>query len=72
MGTLDEMFEILTWSQLKLHSKPIYILNEYGFYDHLLKYIQYSHEEGFIKKEHLSLIKVLNSTDEIKLLMSQL
>jgi uncharacterized protein (TIGR00730 family) len=33
MGTLDEMFEILTWSQLKLHSKPIYILNEFGFYD---------------------------------------
>ncbi len=72
MGTLDEMFEILTWSQLKLHNKPIYILNEFGFYDHLLKYIQHSHEEGFIKKEHLSLIKVLNSTAELKLLISQL
>jgi uncharacterized protein (TIGR00730 family) len=72
MGTLDEMFEILTWSQLKLHSKPIYILNEFGFYDHLLKYIQHSHEEGFIKKEHLNLIKELKSVEDIKSLISQL
>ena len=72
MGTLDEMFEILTWSQLKLHSKPIYILNEFGFYDHLLKYIQHSHEEGFIKKEHLNLIKELKSVEDVKSLISQL
>lgn len=65
MGTLDEMFEILTWSQLKLHSKPIYILNEFGFYDSLLDYIQHSHQEGFIKKEHLTLINELKKTEDI-------
>lgn len=69
MGTLDEMFEILTWSQLKLHNKPIYILNEFGFYDHLLKYIEHSQNEGFIKKEHANLIRVLESSDEILKLM---
>lgn len=65
MGTLDEMFEILTWSQLKLHTKPIYLLNEFGFYDHLLKYIEHSHTEGFIKKEHTDLIRVLNKIEDI-------
>ena len=65
MGTLDEMFEILTWSQLKLHSKPIYILNEFGFYDSLLDYIRHSHQEGFIKKEHLTLINELKKPEDI-------
>lgn len=65
MGTLDEMFEILTWSQLKLHSKPIYILNEFGFYDSLLEYIRHSHNEGFIKKEHLQLLQELKKAEDV-------
>lgn len=65
MGTLDEMFEILTWSQLKLHNKPIYILNEFGFYDHLLMYIKHSHEQGFIRKEHMSLIRELKTPEDV-------
>lgn len=65
MGTLDEMFEILTWAQLKIHSKPIYILNEFGFYDHLLQYIKHSHEQGFIRHEHMSLIRELKTPEDI-------
>lgn len=65
MGTLDEMFEILTWSQLKLHTKPIYVLNEFGFYDSLLEYIHHSHNEGFIKAEHLSLINEIKKVEDI-------
>jgi uncharacterized protein (TIGR00730 family) len=65
MGTLDEMFEILTWSQLGLHKKPIYILNEFGFYDHLLNYIRHSQKEGFIKPEHLRLINVINKPEDV-------
>ncbi|MEK6628570.1 MAG: TIGR00730 family Rossman fold protein [Bdellovibrionota bacterium] len=65
MGTLDEMFEIITWSQLKLHSKPIYILNEFGFYDSLLEYIRHSHNEGFIKKEHLGLLQELKKAEDV-------
>ena len=65
MGTLDEMFEILTWSQLKLHSKPVYLLNEDGFYNHLLAYIKHSHEQGFIRAEHVELLKVFSHRGEL-------
>ncbi len=73
MGTLDEMFEILTWSQLGLHRKPIYILNEFGFYDSLLDYIRHSHSEGFIKKEHLGLInEIKNVEDDLRYIITSL
>ncbi len=65
MGTLDEMFEILTWSQLGLHKKAIYILNEFGFYDSLLQYVRHSNAEGFIRDEHLQLITEIKSVADI-------
>jgi len=66
MGTLDEMFEILTWSQLKIHSKRCFIYNFDGFYDSLLDYLNHSHKEGFIKSQHLSMLEVIK--DEAALL----
>lgn len=47
-GTLDELFEILTWNQLSLHDKPIFILNSAGFYDKLLKHIKHAQKMGFL------------------------
>lgn len=47
-GTLDEVFEILTWNQLKIHQKQIFILNSGGFYDQMVKHINTMHEEGFL------------------------
>ncbi|HEX4372163.1 MAG TPA: TIGR00730 family Rossman fold protein [Puia sp.] len=47
-GTLDELFEIVTWNQLKLHDKKIFVLNSVGFYDHLLKHLQQVQKEGFL------------------------
>ena len=47
-GTMDEIFEILTWNQLKIHTKQIFILNSGGFYDHLIRHIQVMHENGFL------------------------
>lgn len=47
-GTLDEFFEILTWNQLKIHSKRIYVLNSDGFYNHMLKHFQHVEKEGFL------------------------
>src|SRR5882724_2999385 len=41
MGTLDELFEMLTWNQLKIHDKKIYVLNSDGFYNHLLKHLRH-------------------------------
>jgi len=48
-GTMDELFEILTWNQLKIHSKKIYILNSDGFYNHLQKLLQLMEKEGFLQ-----------------------
>lgn len=47
-GTLDELFEMLTWNQLKIHNKKIYILNSGGFYDHLLQHLRQLEKEGFL------------------------
>lgn len=47
-GTLDEMFEILTWNQLSIHNKKVYILNIDGFYTHLFNHFQLMREKGFL------------------------
>jgi uncharacterized protein (TIGR00730 family) len=47
-GTLDEFFEMITWNQLKIHDKKIYILNSGGFYDHLHKHLKMLEHEGFL------------------------
>ena len=47
-GTLDEVFEMLTWNQLNIHDKKIFFLNSGGFYDHLIAHIQLMHQESFL------------------------
>lgn len=47
-GTLDELFEMLTWNQLLIHDKPIFILNTNGFYDHLIQHIELLQQQGFL------------------------
>ncbi|RYZ23330.1 MAG: TIGR00730 family Rossman fold protein [Chitinophagaceae bacterium] len=47
-GTLDELFEILTWNQLSIHNKQVFLLNTAGFYDHLMAHVQKMFEEGFL------------------------
>ena len=51
-GTLDELFEIITWAQLGIHAKPIGILNVSGYFDALAAMIGRAVEEGFIRAEH--------------------
>ncbi len=58
MGTLEELFEMLTWSQLGIHRKPIGALNVGGFYDQLVGFLQHAHGEAFIRPEHASLLMV--------------
>ena len=60
-GTMDELFEILTWNQLFIHNKPIFLLNSEGFYDHLIMHIQRLEKEQFLYEkieESLILLKV--------------
>ena len=47
-GTMDELFEALTWAQVGLHAKPIGLLNVEGFYDSLLQWVQKGLDEGFV------------------------
>lgn len=60
MGTLDELFEILTWAQLKFHEKKIILFNLNGFFNHLIAHIEHGREEGFISSQDASLIDVAN------------
>lgn len=55
LGTLDELCEILTWSQLGLHRKPIGLLNVNGFFDPFLAQVNRAVEEGFCRPEHRQL-----------------
>jgi uncharacterized protein (TIGR00730 family) len=55
-GTLDELFEILTWSQLGFHRKPIGLLNVAGFFDPLLAWVDRAVAEDFIKPTHRDLL----------------
>jgi len=54
-GTLDELFEVLTWAQIGLHQKPIGLLNTCGYFNGLLDWIEHARVEGFIYEEHRSL-----------------
>ena len=64
-GTLDELCEIITWAQLKYHEKPIYVLNINGFFTAMLEHFKNAHKEGFISEEHLNLVHVVESTEEL-------
>ena len=55
LGTFEETLEILTWSQLGIHRKPIGLLNVEGFYDGLLGMIAHALDEGFVPREYHAL-----------------
>ncbi|MEW7290443.1 LOG family protein [Aquimarina sp. 2304DJ70-9] len=64
-GTLEELFEIITWSQLGLHQKPIGLLNIGGFYDHLLGLLENMVRRGFLKMENYELLLVDDDIDRL-------
>ena len=57
-GTFEEMFEMVTWLQLRLQSKPVGVLNIEGYFDRLLDFLRHAASEGFIRPEHWDLIIV--------------
>lgn len=65
-GTLDELFETLTWLQLSFHDKPVGILNVSGFFDGLIEFIHHMSRQGFLKPEHAACVLV--EDDPAKLL----
>lgn len=64
-GTLDELFEILTWNQLSIHDKRIFLLNTDGFYDHLILHIEKMRNEEFLYEKDQHKIVVINEPKEI-------
>ncbi len=60
-GTLEEMFEMITWLQLQLHAKPIGAINVSGFFDPLLALIKHSAQEGFIRPNDWDLLMMESS-----------
>ena len=55
-GTLEELFEVVTWAQLGVHHKPIGVLNIAGFYDPVLQAVDHAHRQGFISSRHRGLL----------------
>lgn len=64
-GTMDEFFEMLTWNQLSIHDKKIFILNTAGFYNHLLSFAKKMQEDGFLYDKIEEKLIILNHPDEI-------
>ena len=58
IGTLEELFEVMTWAQLGFHDKPIGVLNVDGYYDALLAFLQHTVQQGFLRPQHASLLMV--------------
>lgn len=65
LGTLEELFEMLTWSQLGIHAKPVGVLNVAGFYDQLVAFLGHARGEGFIREQHAGLMMVEASPDAL-------
>jgi uncharacterized protein (TIGR00730 family) len=57
-GTLEELFEVVTWAQLGLHHKPIGILNVCGYFDALESFLDHATEQGFLKPKHRRLLVI--------------
>jgi len=64
-GTMEELFEILTWSQLGLHGKPIGLLNVNGFYDTFNDFVQTMVNRGFVKEVNQKMLLLSDTIDDL-------
>jgi uncharacterized protein (TIGR00730 family) len=69
IGTLDELFEVMSWNQLELITKPVALFNVQGYYDHLLAFLDHSVDQRFVKPEHR--INLISESDE-KILLDKI
>lgn len=65
LGTLDELFEAWTWSQLGFQRKPIGLLNVKGFFDPLVEFVRHSAASGFVNQEALDLVAVDDDAERL-------
>ena len=64
-GTLDEVTELLTWSQLGLHGKPCGLINVSGYFDPLLAFLESAVTEGFMQREHCEMLLVSDQAEDL-------
>ena len=70
-GTLEEFFEVLTWLQLGLHTKPCIVLNVNDFYSPLLDFLRSAHAAGFISNESMALVTVCDTISDLLSLLEK-
>ena len=64
-GTLEEMFEVLAWQTLRLHDKPVVLLNIHGFYDRLLAFLDHAVDQGLLKQKSREILLVAESVPDV-------
>ena len=69
VGTMDELWEAVSWAQLGYHAKPVGLLNAFGFYDHLIAFNQHMIAAGFIRPAHQG---ILIAEPELDLLLARM
>ena len=65
IGTLEELIEVFTWSQLGIHRKPCGVLNVRGYYDHLAAFLDHAVDEGFLRPQHRGVLSVASEPGEL-------
>jgi uncharacterized protein (TIGR00730 family) len=65
LGTLEELFEVLTWKQIRLHQRPILIVHSNGYWEPLIHLIRHIVEEGFARPGSEGLVTVVSSAEEV-------
>lgn len=65
VGTMDEMWEAVSWAQLGYHTNPVGLLNAFGFYDHLIAFNRHMAEVGFVRPAHQGILIAEESLDRL-------
>ena len=65
IGTLDELFEAMSWNQLEIMDKPVALLNTAGFYDQLVAFLKHTVEQHFVREEHYNNLIVDSNPAEL-------
>jgi uncharacterized protein (TIGR00730 family) len=65
VGTMDELWEAISWSQLGYHTKPVGVLNVAGFYDHLIAFNAHMIAVGFVRQQHAGIMIVDTALDSL-------
>lgn len=65
VGTMDELWEAISWAQLGYHAKPVGLLNAFGYYDELIAFNQRMADSGFVRKAHRGILIVAQDIAEL-------